>query len=118
MAWSGLELVGVTWSGLEWVGVAWSGLEWVGVAWNGLEWVGAQFDEARLDDMLNFLKRELDAKERSLSVGATFPDKRKQSFDKCFQIRLYLIKALTQTIEKKEKHVSFVAHLITNLINV
>ena len=34
-----------------------------------------------LDDMLNFLKRELEAKERSLSVGATFSDKRKQSFD-------------------------------------
>ena len=34
-----------------------------------------------LDDMLNFLKRELEAKETSLSVGATFSDKRRQSFD-------------------------------------
>ena len=31
--------------------------------------------------MLNFLKTELGAKERSLSVGVTFSDKRKQSFD-------------------------------------
>ena len=34
-----------------------------------------------LDNMLNFLKRELGAKERSLSVRATFSDKRKQSFE-------------------------------------
>ena len=40
MAWSGLELVGVTWSGLEWPGVGWSSLEWIGVGWSGLEWVG------------------------------------------------------------------------------
>ena len=34
-----------------------------------------------LDDMLNFLKREQEAKERSLSVDTTFSDKRKHSFD-------------------------------------
>ena len=31
--------------------------------------------------MLNFLKRELEVKKRSLSVSITFSDKRKQSFD-------------------------------------
>ena len=31
--------------------------------------------------MLHFLKRELEAKERSSSVGATFSEKRKQTFD-------------------------------------
>ena len=31
--------------------------------------------------MLNLLKTELGAKERSLSVGSTFSEKRKQSFD-------------------------------------
>ena len=34
-----------------------------------------------LDGMLNFLKRELEVKKRSLSVSITFSDKRKQSFD-------------------------------------
>ena len=34
-----------------------------------------------LDDLLIFLKRELKAKERSLSVRATLSDKCKQSFD-------------------------------------
>ena len=34
-----------------------------------------------LDYMLNFLKREQEAKERSLSVGTTFSDKLKHSFD-------------------------------------
>ena len=34
-----------------------------------------------LDDILNFLKRELEGKKRSLSVDVTFSDKLKKSFD-------------------------------------
>ena len=37
---------------------------------------------------------------------------------KCLQVRLYLVKALIQTIKEKEEHVSFVAYLITNLANI
>ena len=47
------------------------------------EGIARKFDNNiwSLDDMLNFLKRELEAKERSSLVGATFSEKRKQSFD-------------------------------------
>ena len=34
-----------------------------------------------LDDMLNFLKKDLEAEERFVSVGASITDKRKQLFD-------------------------------------
>ena len=61
--------------------------------------------------MLNFLKRELEAKERSISVGATFTNKRKQSFNN----EIFSSSAL---LNQEEEHVSFVAYQITNLTNV
>ena len=89
------------------------------MAWSGLEWVGAQFDEARLDDMLIFKKESLRRKKNLYQRAPRFLTNVNNLLTmKCFQIRLYLIKALTQTIEKKEELVSFVAYLITNLINV
>ena len=66
--------------------------------------------------MLNFLIRELETKERSMLVGATLTDKCKHLLImRYFQVWLYLIKALIQTIKKRKEHVSFVACLITNV---
>ena len=53
--------------------------------------------------MLNFLIRELETKERSMLVGATLTDKCKHLLImRYFQVWLYLIKALIQTIKKRK----------------
>ena len=46
------------------------------------ERISRKFDNVwSLHDIINFLKRELEAKERSIPVGAAFTGKRKQSFN-------------------------------------
>ena len=85
------------------------------------ERIAGKFDNNvwSLDDTLNFLKGVLEAKEKSLSVGATFSDKCKQSFDnEVFVSSALLNQGLNSNHKKKEEHVSFVAYLITNLTNV
>ena len=72
-----------------------------------------------LDDMLNFLKRELEATERSLSVGARFSDKCKQSFEnEVFSSSALLNQGLNSNYRKERRACIFVAYLITNLKNV
>ena len=57
-----------------------------------------------LDDMLNFLKRELEAKERSLQVGATFSDKHIQSFDnEVFSSSALLNQGINSNHKKRKK---------------
>ena len=61
--------------------------------------------------MLNFLKRELKTKEISLSVGATFSDKRKQSFDNEVFSSSDLLNQSPNSNHRKERRVYVVCGL-------
>ena len=69
--------------------------------------------------MLNFLIRELETKERSMLVGATLTDKCKHLLImRYFQVWLYLIKALIQTIKKEKRTCVFCGLFNHKCLNV
>ena len=75
------------------------------------ERISRKFDNVwSLHDMFNFLKRELEAKGRSIPVAAAFTGKRKQSFNN----ETFSSSAL---LNQEEMHVPFLAYQITNLTN-